>query len=182
MSSQAGISLWPGGQLGIGGDDAQLLLAGEGPLALFVPAVVERALVLLDPLHRRVVRGMRGARSPVDKERLIGVDRLLRLDPIDRLVGHVLGEVIRGVTRHLHPREPVEDLGEPLIGLPADEAVELLEALHRRPVLERSQRARLPHRHLVALAELGGGVAVVAQRLGQGRLRVWDHRGVAWRG
>ena len=49
------------GQLGVGRDDAQLLLAGERALALHVPAVVELALVLVGPLLRDVVRA-RGSR------------------------------------------------------------------------------------------------------------------------
>ena len=42
----------PGGQLGIGRDDAELLLAREGLLAQRVPALVELALVLVGPLRR----------------------------------------------------------------------------------------------------------------------------------
>ena len=53
------------GELGIGRDDAQLLLAGERPLALDVPAVVEPALVLVGPFLGDVVRahGSRRARG-----------------------------------------------------------------------------------------------------------------------
>ena len=43
-------------ELGVGRDHAELLLPGEGLLALLVPAVGELALVLLDPLV-----GARGA-------------------------------------------------------------------------------------------------------------------------
>ena len=38
----------PGGQLGVGGNHAELLLAGEGLLAERVPAGVEPTLVLVD--------------------------------------------------------------------------------------------------------------------------------------
>ena len=45
MSSQAGIFGGSRGQLGILGDDAELLLSRERALAQRVPAVVEAALV-----------------------------------------------------------------------------------------------------------------------------------------
>ena len=47
-----------------------------------------------------------------------------------------------------------------------------------RPGVERAERARLPHRDLVALAELRGRVAVQLQRLGQRRRRVRPQRAV----
>ena len=69
-----------------------------------------------------------------------------------------------------------------LVRLAADEAVEVLEAAAaRRPVVERAHRARLPDRHLVALAELRGRVAVQLQHLGERRARVRAHRVVAGR-
>ena len=49
------------GELGVRGDHAELLLAGEGALALDVPAVVELALVLVGPLRRARGAG-RGSR------------------------------------------------------------------------------------------------------------------------
>ena len=84
----------PRGQLGVGRDDAQLLLPGEGALALRVPAVVELARVLVGPLLRHVVRGVRRARREVDEERLVRHQRLLLAHPADGLVGQVLGEVV----------------------------------------------------------------------------------------
>ena len=50
-------------QLGVGGDDAELLLPGERAVPQGVPAVIERALVLVRPLGRDMVRGMRRARA-----------------------------------------------------------------------------------------------------------------------
>ena len=50
-----------------------------------------------------------------------------------------------------------------------------------RPVVERAQRAGLPHRHLVALAELSGRVPVELERLGQRRAGVRPERAVAGR-
>ena len=94
VSSQAGISAGPRGQLGVGGNDAELLLAREDLLAQLVPALIELALVLVGPLLRHVVRRVAGARREVHEERLVGHQRLLLARPLDRLVRHVLGEVV----------------------------------------------------------------------------------------
>ena len=128
---------------------------------------VEAAGVLVRPLLGHVVRGVRRAGREVGEERLVGHQRLLLAHPVDRLVGHVAHEVVA-----LLGRAPRLDRGRPLIErrvvlvrLAADEAVEVLEAAARGPVLERPQRAGLPHRDLVALAELGGRVAVQLEDL-----------------
>jgi hypothetical protein len=47
--------LWASGQVAVGGDDAELLLAGGGLLPHPVPALVEVALVLVGPLFGHVV-------------------------------------------------------------------------------------------------------------------------------
>ncbi len=115
---------------------------------------------------------MRRSRREVGEERTIRHERLLLAHPRDRLVGDVLGEVIpllRGL-RRLDRHGAVVERGVVLVRLAADEAVEVLEpAARMRPVVERPHRARLPHRHLMALAELRGRVAVQPQRLGERR-------------
>ena len=126
---------------------------------------------------------VRRAGREVDEERLVRHQRLLLLDPVDRLVGHVLGEVVALLRRlRLLDRHRVAvDRGRVLVRLAADEAVEVLEARARRPRVERAHRARLPDGHLVALAELRGRVAVQLQRLGERRARVRADRVVARR-
>jgi hypothetical protein len=64
--------LVPAGQLGVGGDDPELLLAGEGLLPQRVPALVELAAVAVGPLLGDVVGGVGGARGEVAEERLVG--------------------------------------------------------------------------------------------------------------
>ena len=81
-------------QLRIRGDDPELLLPLEDFLAKRVPAVVEATLVLVRPLLRDLVRRVRGPRCEIDEEGLVGHERFLLADPLDRLVGHVLGEVV----------------------------------------------------------------------------------------
>ena len=184
MSSQAGISLWRAVSWQSAGMTPELLLPGEGLLAQLVPALVELALVLVRPLLRHVVRRMGRAGREVDEERLVGRERLLLADPVDGLVGHVLHEVVALLGRllRLDRRGALVQRRVPLVGLAADEAVEILEAASARgPCIERPGRARLPNRHLVALAELRRIIAVELQRLGQRRHGVGQHRAVARR-
>ena len=135
---------------------------------------VELALVLVGPLLRHVVRRVCGAGREVDEERLVGDQRLLLADPADGLVGHVLHEVVAlfGRLLDLDRRRALVQRGIPLVRLAADEAVEVLEAAAAgRPGVEGPRRAGLPHRHLVALAELRRGIAIQLQRLRQRRRR-----------
>ena len=182
MSSHAGISVGPCGQLGVGRDHAERLLPLEDLDAQRVPPGVETTSVALDPVRRRLVRCVRRPGREVHEERLVRQQRLLLTDPRRGLVGHVLGEVVAvlGGAPWLDRRGAVVDRRIPLVGLAADEPVEVLEAAATcRPRVERSDRARLVHRHLVALAELRRRVAVQLERLGQRRRRVGPHPGVA---
>src|SRR5512140_738147 len=149
-------------------DDAELFLPGERLLAQLVPALIEFALVLVRPLLGHMMRRMGRARREVDEERLVGRECFLLSDPGDRLVGHVLHEMVAlfGRSLQLHRRRPLIKRRVPLVGLAAEEAIEVLEsAATRGPLIERSDRARLPHRHLMALAELRSGIAIELQRL-----------------
>ena len=130
-------------EVGVGRDDAQLLLPGEGALALFVPAVDELALVLLDPLLGHVVRGVRRAGREVHEERLVWHQCLLRAHPVDSVVGEVLGEVVAllGGLGRLDRRRALVERRVPLVVLAADEAVEVLEPRAGRPHVKRAHRA-----------------------------------------
>ena len=165
-------------------DDAQRLLPRDGLLAQLVPASVELALVLVRPFLRHVVRRVGGARREVDEERLVGHERSLLPDPGDRLVGHVRHEVVALFGRRLHfdRRGPFVQRGVPLVRLSPDEAVEVLEAAAARgPGIERARGARLPDRHLMAFAELRGGIAVELERLGNRCRGIGQHRAIARR-
>ncbi len=66
-----------------------------------------------------------------------------------------------------------------MVVLPTDEPVERLEpAASRRPGIKGAHRRRLPHRHLMALAELRRRVPVQLQRHRQRRLRVRPQRAI----
>ena len=182
MSSHAGISAGRCRQLGIRRDHAELLLASDGPLAQGVPAVIECTLVPGGPFRPDMVRGVRGARRPVHEERLVGHERFLLADPVDRAIGHVLGEVVALVGRPigLDRHGVLIDGRGVLVRLATDEAVEMLEPVAGRwPAIERPHRTGLPDRHLVAFAEMRGGVAVELQDLGERRLVPRPERAVA---
>ncbi len=173
------------GEVRVGRDHAELLLPRERLLPQPVPALVEPAPVLVGPLGRHVVRRVRGSRSEVHEERLVRHQGLLLLDVADGLVGEVLGQVITllGCFGRLDRDRALVQRRVVLVGLAADEAVEVLEAAAgARPVVERTHRARLPHRHLMALAELGGRVAIEPQCLRQCRARVGAQGGLTRRG
>jgi len=89
----------PRRQLRVLGHDTQPLLVREDLLTHFVPAVVEQPHVadLLDPLGRRMVRRMSGARYVIDEPRLAGCDLLELLDVLDGFVRHRRLEVPAGI-------------------------------------------------------------------------------------
>src|SRR5215204_830684 len=76
------------------------------------------------------MRRMRGSRRVVHEERLLGHERLLLTHPVDRAVGHVLGEVVALLGRPvwLHRHFVLVDRRRILVGLPTEEAVEVLES------------------------------------------------------
>src|SRR5207249_3402430 len=119
-----------------------------------------------------------GTRGEIHEERLVRRQRALLADPGDRLVGHVLGEVIAvfGLLGLLDWYRALVDGRVPLVGLPTEEPVEVLEAASRRPIVVGAHGAGVPDRDLVTLAELGGVVAVELEDLRQRRRRLGPQR------
>ena len=173
------------GQSCVGRDDAEFLLPRITLLAHLVPTLIELALVLVRPFLWNVVRSMRRAGRKIDKEGLIGHQRLLLANPINRVVGHVVGQVIAffgGLVWFDRDRVPVER-GRVPIRLAAEKAVEMLEpAAAGRPGVERPHGTGFPDGHLMALAELRGRIAVQFQGHGQRRGAVGANRVIARRG
>ena len=147
------------------GDDAQLLLPREGRLAVGVPAVVELALELVDPLLRRVVRRVVGPRSDVQEERLVRGDARDLPRPVDRLVRQVFGQVVVRVGALGNEVAVLEQDRVPVVHVAGVEAVEVVEPEAVGPAVERPGGARLPGGRVVVLADPGGHVAVLAEHL-----------------
>ena len=120
--------LWFGSQLRTGRNHAERDLPRQRLFAHLVPAAVKLTFVLGDPFLRHMMRRVRGAGREVHEEWFVRRQRLLKLHPGDRVVGHVGHEVVAGIVRRLDPVQAFVEAWRPLVGLAADEAVELVEA------------------------------------------------------
>ncbi len=146
----------PGCKLGVGGHVAHPLLVLEDRLAQRLVALVKQVqrLDLVDPLLRRMVRGVNAAGREFHEERLRRVDLVQLADVADGVVGHRGGQVPAGLTLEgIDLRRVAEQVRLPLVGVAADEAVEILEAHPDRPAVERADLAGLEGGHVVVLAE-----------------------------
>ncbi len=153
-------------QLGTGGNDAHLDLAGIYPLAQRIPALVELAGEPVRPLRPHVVGTVCRAGREVEEERLVGRRRLLQPDPVDCLVGEILAEVVVVAAKvRLNGCGLVVQRRFVLGGVAAQETVEAFEPESGGPAVERPGGADLPGRGEVRLAEQCGAVAVHAQDL-----------------
>ena len=83
-----------GGQFGAGGEQAEVELAGEDLGAPAVPTLVEASPVGVDPLLRRVVGRVAGARAEVHEEAAVHVDRPQVGQLADGPVGQVRTQVV----------------------------------------------------------------------------------------
>ena len=173
-------------------NDRQLLLARECLLAQLVPALIELALELRDPFLGHVMGRVGRAGRVIREERLVRRQRMLLLDPVDRLIGEIGVEIVvrfgRGgeLLLGFDGNRVLEHRGIPLVGVAADESVEIIEPESGGPKVERAVGAALPGRHVMVLAEPRGAVAVAAQNFRRRCPRSWasenrsrDSRGCA---
>ena len=134
-----------------------------------IPTVVEPARELVDPFLVYVVWRVHGGRREVTEEGLVRCRRTLPLDPRDRLVGEIFGEVIPGSTDVRRDRSRlVVDGWFPLRRLGSHDSVEAVEAHSGWPTIERPGGALFPRRCEMPLAEARGAVARHAKYLCDG--------------
>ena len=163
-----GVELVPRAHAGIRGRQlrtrrhhAHFLLSCQDPIALDIPAVVERARVARDELLGHVVRIVAGTEREVEEER----PRRVRRHPVaqvrERVVDEVFGEVVAGVGRWFDAVVVVPEVRHPLIGAAVQEAVVVVEAAPERPMVERAERTRVARRREVPLADAVVRVVVV---------------------
>ncbi len=122
------------------------------------------------------MRGVRAARRVVQEHRAVRGDRLDVVEVLDGPVGDVDAEVVpllRG-GRSLNRVVVVHQVRVPLVGLPAEEAVEAFEATADRPVPFGGRRVHLVLGAQVPLSDHRGGIAVLDQNLGEGGTFGWD--------
>jgi hypothetical protein len=184
LSWSQGLSIWlgQGVELGVLGDHAELLLVREDLLAQLLVAAVEQLhrADLVHPLLGRVVRRVGGARRVLDEDRLVGLDLVHARHVVDRVVGHAGDQVpARLALERIDLRGVAEQVGLPLVGVAADEAVEVLEAHAGGPLVEGPDLAGREGRRVVVLAEPRGGIAVVQQHAADGGLVLADDAVVA---
>ena len=163
-------------------NDAKLLLIGEDPFTELFIAVVEQVhgLDLVHPLLRRVVRRVGATRHVVEEEGLGRLDLVHAVQVVDGVIRHAGGQVPAGLALEgIDLRSVAEQVGLPLVGVAADEAIEIFEAHADGPQVEGAGLAGLEGRHVVILAEPRGGVAIVLQDSADGGLVLADDRVVA---
>jgi len=123
---------------------------------------------------------MGGPRHVVGQKGLVRRHGVLRLDPGDGMIRQVpVEDVVLVVVRRFYWFRPFEEGRPPLVGLGAEEAVEILKPEVRRPEIERAGLAGLPVGDVVILSIPGGAVAVLLQDLGKGADALRHHRIVA---
>ena len=169
------------GQLTVLGNPALVLGALENPLPVGIPAVVELPGVAVGPFLHDVMRAVQAAAGPIHEERPIGLQRLVVAQPVDRVVGQVLREVVallRGL-RGRHDSGVAHQVRLVLRRLPGQEPVEILEAQPGGPVLERARCRGVLRRGVVPLAPCARAVAVILEHLGHQGAAARDLPGVA---
>jgi hypothetical protein len=104
------------------------------------------------PLNFSIVRRMRAARGVIEEERLVRIERVQLIEIGDGLIGHVGGEVVVGIADvGVDAGGVAVEIGLPLIGLAAIEAVEIFKAHARGPLVEGAGLARHVRRRVVIL-------------------------------
>ena len=129
-----------------------------------------------------MMRRMGGAGGVIDEPRLVGVVRADGVQPLDGLVGDVIGEVVELPVLALGDAEHRVVLGDDrivLAGGAGQKAPPVVEAPGLRPVLEGAGRPHLAAWRHVPLAEAAGDVAVLLQDAGQRRATARPCAGVA---
>ena len=114
---------------------------------------------------------MVGTRAEPHVPGLGRVGRFLIAQHPDRLVGQVFGQVVTlfGTGRLLDETVVLDQVRIPLVGLPAEEAVEAVEALLQRPLRLAAATGHVLFGHIVVLADPERAVTVVLQHLSDGR-------------
>ena len=114
---------------------AHSLLVGQYRFAVAFVAQIEPALILVRPLFPDVVRGVSGTRAEVHQPRLFRSDDLGVARELNGFVHQVLGKVIPilGPVGWINRVVVLHQVGVPLVGLAAQEAVVALKAPAQRP-------------------------------------------------
>src|SRR5262249_11936246 len=131
-----------------------------------VPALVEQVHLAnsLDPLRRRMVWCVRGARHVVAEERFVRLNGVELFHPANGIISHGGDQVpFRFTDVRTDSRGIAEYVGLPLAGVAAEEPIEVLKTHANGPQIERPSQARLEDRRVVGLPVPGRTITVVSQ-------------------
>src|SRR5262245_9397369 len=127
------------------------------------------------------MRRVRCAGGKIGKEGTIRRYRLLLMNPSDTFVRQIARELIS----FFRPFGRLDRIGVTdqrrikLISLAGNKAVEVIEALISRPIVEWSSRTGLVVRHVVVLAKPSAGVSVLLEQFGECRAAFRDDAAIA---
>ncbi len=156
-------------QLGILGDQTELLLPGQSLFPQRLVACVEPAPVPVGPLPRNMVRRMCATRRVIQEYGPVRGDGLHVVDVLNCLVGDVDAEVVTLVRggRLLGRMIVVHQIRIPLVGLCPQEAIEAVETPADRPIPLGGCRVHLVLGAQMPLADHRGAEPVVDENFGE---------------
>src|SRR5580693_1103970 len=124
---------------------------------------------LLDPLRRRMMWSMRATGYVVEEEFFLRIEVIHLLQILNGIVRHRRRQVPAWLPNvRIDSRGVAKQVGFPLTGVAANEAVEILETHADGPLLERAKLTCLIGGRVVVLAEPGRGVAILFEDLADG--------------
>ncbi len=169
-------------ELRIRRNHTKLLLVLEDGFTQLFPAVVEEVHIVdfLHPRFGRMMGGVGGTGCIFDEKGLVRLNLIEAVQVVYGLVGHGGGQVPpRLAFERIDLGGVLEEVGLPLVGITAHEAVEVLKAQAGGPLVEGPGLAGRESRRVVILAEPRRGVAVVQQDAADGGLVFGDNAVVA---
>ncbi len=163
-------------KLGIGGNDAQLLLPRKDLFAVCFPTVVKCTGIFVGPFFGHVVRRVHGAGAVIHEERFVGRNLLGVGDEADGPVGQILVEMIsffRGL-RRFNAVIVVGQIGVILVRVAAEETIESFKTAAEGPAVIGAGGRYLIGGGQVPLANGKGIVAMLQEHLRKEAVFVWD--------
>src|ERR1700720_1428267 len=101
-----------------------------------------------------MMRRVSGARRVIGEQRLVRRGPLLFSNPVDRMIGKIVVEIVVGVADiGLDRFGAFDHRRPPLAGVAAEESVEIVEPHMSWPAIERARLAAFPVWDVVVLAE-----------------------------
>ena len=124
------------------------------------------------------MRAMHGTRRPVHQERFVRCIRLAIVQPGQRLIDHVFGQVIFFVVRWFDVVVVFDQARFPLRRFAGKEAIEVIEAIAGWPAIFRADRCCFGGGRVVPLAERRRRITIVSQHFSDRGRFFRNHSGV----